>query len=82
MQDFSVEGVRPMFAGSDFLGSERNFTIGQSPKIWGIFQKRIKINKKFKNYCENSRKMQIFSDIFEIFWRDYGKNKEYNMDRL
>ena len=25
--------------GYDFRGSQRNFTIRQSPKIWGIFQK-------------------------------------------
>ena len=39
MQDFSVEGVRQMFGGSDFRGSEREFTIGQILKIWGNFSK-------------------------------------------
>ena len=43
--------------GSDFRGSERNFTIGQSPKIRGNFSKIcIKINKNVNTYWENSRK--------------------------
>ena len=61
MQDFSVEGgVRQMFGGFDFLRMEQNFTIGQSPKIWGNFLKYslklIKILKKCKtkgNFQEN-----------------------------
>ena len=72
MQEFSVEGVRKMFGGSDFSRVERNLTIGQSPEIWGNFSKiGIKINKNLQNYCENSRKMQIFRNflkIFKIFW--------------
>ena len=48
MQDFSVEGLRQMFGGSDFSRVERNFTIGQSAKTWGNFSKNcIKINKYF-----------------------------------
>ena len=40
-----------MFGGSDFLRVERNFTIGQSHKIWGNFSKIcIKINKNLINY--------------------------------
>ena len=40
MQDFSVEGgPQHVWGGSDFSRVERNFTIGQSPKIWGNFQK-------------------------------------------
>ena len=70
MQDFSVEGVQKMFGGSDFSRVERNFTIGQSPKIWGNFSKiRIKINKKLKKYGENSRKNANFSENFLIFGR-------------
>ena len=51
MQEFSVERVQQMFGGTDFGGSERNFTIGQMPKIYGNFSKIcIKINKTLKNY--------------------------------
>ena len=65
MQDFSVEGVRQMFGGSDFSRVERNFAIGQSPKIWGNFSKIcIKINKNVQDYWENARKMQIFRTCF------------------
>ena len=39
MQNFSVDGVRQMFGGSDVRGSEQNFTIGQSQKIWKITPK-------------------------------------------
>ena len=39
MQDFSVEGAPPNVWGPIFRGWERNFTIVQSPKIWGNFQK-------------------------------------------
>ena len=54
--------------GSDFSRVERNFTIGQTPKIWGNFSKiGIKINKNLQNYWENSRKMQIFLKIFLNF---------------
>ena len=43
MQDFSGGGV-------DFSRVKRNFTIGQSLKIWGNFSKIcIKINKQLKN---------------------------------
>ena len=71
-----------MFCGSDFRGSDRNFTIGQSPKIWGKFSKIcIKIHKNLKKYRENGRKMQIFRKFFIFGW-DYGKTKKYNMDRL
>ena len=50
MQDFSVEGGPPNVWGSDFSKVERNFTRGQSPKIWGNFSKIcIKINKNLKN---------------------------------
>ena len=51
MQDFSVEGGPQNVWGSDFSRVEGNFTIGQSPKIWGSFSKIcIKCNKKLKNY--------------------------------
>ena len=65
MQDFSVEGgPQNVWGGSDFSRVELNFTIGQSPKIWGNFSKiGIKINKNLQNYWENSRKMQIFRKI-------------------
>ena len=44
MQDFSVEGgPQNVWGWSDFSRVERNFTTGQSPKIWGHFSKiRIK----------------------------------------
>ena len=55
---FRLRGDHKFFGESDFSRVERNFTIGQSPKIWGKFSKiSIKINKKLKNYSENSRKM-------------------------
>ena len=56
-----------MFGGSDFLRVERNFTIGQSQKIWGNFSKIcIKINKtleklrKFEKKCKFFRKFVNF----------------------
>ena len=65
--------------GSDFRGSEWNFTIGQSPKIYGNFSKIcIKISKNLKNYRENSRKNANFSEFFNFQEGDYGKYKEYN----
>ena len=69
MQDFSAEGgPQNVWGGSDFSRVERNFTIGQTPKIWGNFSKiGIKINKNLQNYWENSRKMQIFLKIFLNF---------------
>ena len=46
MLDFSVEGGPQNVWGSDFSRVELNFTIGQSPKIFGNFSKIcIKINK-------------------------------------
>ena len=54
-----------MFGGPEFSSVERNFTIGQSPKIWGKFSKIwIKITKKWKNYWENSRKNANFQKGF------------------
>ena len=51
MQAFSVEGGPQNVWGSDFSRVERNFTIGQSPKIWGNFSKIwLKINKNFDKY--------------------------------
>ena len=60
MQDFSVEGVHKMFGGSDFSRVERNFTIGQSPKIC------IKINRKLKEIWENWRKCKFFRIFFNF----------------
>ena len=75
MQDFGVEGVRQMIEGSDFSRVERNFTIGQSPKIWGNFSNiRIKINKNSKNIRENSRKNANFLENFLIFDHNLGHN--------
>ena len=66
MQDFSVEaGPQNVWGGSDFSRVERNFTIGQRPKIRGNFSKIwIKINKKLKNIEKIREKMQIFQKIF------------------
>ena len=67
---FRLRGVHEMFGGSDFSRVERNFTIGQSPKIWGNFSKIcIKINKKLKNIEKIREKMQIFQKNFLIFGR-------------
>ena len=64
---FGWGGARQMFGESDFSRVERNFTIGQSPKIWGNYSKiRIKINKYLQNCWENSRKMQIFRKFFNF----------------
>ena len=61
---FRLRGIHKMFWGSNFSRVERNFTIGQSPKIWGNFSKiGIKINKNLQNYWENSRKCN-YSEIF------------------
>ena len=69
MQDFSVEGgPENVWGGSDFSRVERNFTIGQSPKIWGNFSKIcIKINKKVEKIEKIREKMQIFQKIFFNF---------------
>ena len=49
MQDFLGEGGAANVWGSDFRGSERIFTIGQSTNIWGNFSKIcIKINENFE----------------------------------
>ena len=66
MQEFSVEGgPQNVWGGSDFSRVLLNFTIGQSPKIWGNFSKIcIKINKKLKNIEKIREKMQIFQKIF------------------
>ena len=54
-----------MFGGSEFSRVKRNFTIGQSPKIWGNFSKIcIKINKKLKDIEKIREKMQAFQQIF------------------
>ena len=59
-----------MFGGSDFSRVERNFTIGQSPKIWGNFSKIcIKINKKLKKILRKFEKNADFSENFLIFGR-------------
>ena len=43
MQDFSVEGgAQNVWGGSDFSRVERNFTIGQIPKILGNFFKNMR----------------------------------------
>ena len=56
-----------MFGGFDFSRVELNFTIGQSPKIWGNFSKIcVKMNRNLQNYWENSRKMHIFRKIFNF----------------
>ena len=48
-----------------FSRVERNFTIGQSPKIWGNFQKyALKLIKIWKIIEKIPEKMQIFRKIF------------------
>ena len=70
MQGCSFEGGPQKVWGSHFSMVERNFTIGQSPKIWGNFSKIcIKIYKKWKNIEKMPEKMQIFQTIFLIFGR-------------
>ena len=51
MQDFLVEGGPENVWGSDCSRVERNFTVGQSPKIWGNFSKyALKLKKNFEKY--------------------------------
>ena len=71
MQDFSVEGgPQNVWGGSNFSRVERNFTIGQSPKIRGNFSKIcIKINKKLKNIEKIREKNADFSEKFLNFGR-------------
>ena len=64
MQDFFQRGGPQNVWGSDFSRVERNFTIGQSPKIWGNSKICIKINKKLKNIEKIREKMQFFQKIF------------------
>ena len=57
---FRLRGSAKCLGGSNFSRAEGNFTIGQSPKIWGNFSKVcITIYKNLKNYREPLRKMQI-----------------------
>ena len=64
MQDFSVKGGPENVGGSDFSRVERNFTIGQSPKIWGNFSKIcIKINKKIEKI---EKKCNFFRKFFNF----------------
>ena len=67
---FGWGGSIKCWGGSYFSRVERNFTIGQSPQIWGNFSKIcIKINNKLKNYWETSRKNANFSENFLILGR-------------
>ena len=68
---FRLRWVYKMFGGSDSSTVERNFTIGQSYKIWGNFTKIcIKINKNLKKHWENSRENGRFSGYLSIFLGD------------
>ena len=72
-----------MFWGSDFRRLERNFTIGQSPKIWGNFSKiciKICINKNLEKLERKFEKMQISRKLFNFRAGLWG-NAEYNRDR-
>ena len=56
-----------MFGASDFRGSEWNFTIGQTPKIWGKFSKyALKLMKIWK-FIGTIRENGIFSEFVSIF---------------
>ena len=59
-----------MFVGVRFFeGGTKFYQWNETPKIWGNYSKVfIKINKTLENYWENSGKMQIFPEIFLIFW--------------
>ena len=67
MLDFSVEGGPPNGWGLDFGGSNRKFTIGQSPKIWGNFSKICLKLIKTRNFIEKIREKFNFSESFLIF---------------
>ena len=58
----------PTVWGSDFLESERNFTIGQGPRSWGKFSKMCtKTNKNWK-IIKNIRekKCKFFRKLFNF----------------
>ena len=76
MQDFSVEGVHQIFGGYDFRVQERNFTIGQSPKIWGNFSKMCsKINKNVKKLLRKLETNRNCPENILIFGREMGKRR-------
>ena len=83
MQDFSIEGCPPnVWRGPIFGGRNENFFMGKSLKFGVIFQKyALKLIKLWK-IIEKIREKCKFFQLLKIFWRDYGKNKEYNMERL
>ena len=74
MQDFSVDEVYQMFGESGFRGSDRNFTIGQSPQIWGNFSNIcIKINKSLGKL---SRKLTF--DINQFFFFHFSNRFKFS----
>ena len=67
-----------MCEASDFRRSERNFTIGQGPKIQGTFSNIcIKITNNLKS-IEKIRELCKVLQKYLIFGRNYVKNKGYN----
>ena len=73
---FPLKWSTKCLMASDFRGSERNFPIGQSPKICGnFFNISITINKYVKYYCEIPKNANI-SECFISFRTGRWKNKK------
>ena len=65
-----------MFGWYDFRVQERNFTIGQSPKIWGNFSKMCsKINKNVKKLLRKLETNRNCPENILIFGREMGKRR-------
>ena len=80
MQNFSVDGVPQNVWGVRLFECETEFTIGQSPKIWGNFSKigikLIKICKIIGEIRENANFLERFFKFSEREYFIYTKNKE------
>ena len=71
------------FWGSVFRESERNFTIGQGPKIWGNFSKIwIKINKNVKLIEKIREKMQNFPNFLTEKYQEIYRNNSCKINKF
>ena len=82
IQDFSVEGSIKCLESPAFEGRNGILLLGKARKFCVIFQKYALKFKKVGKLLRNFEKKRIIFRIFLIFRRDYGKNKEDNIDRL
>ena len=72
MEDFSLEGVRLMFWGSVFLGSEKIIRLCEDLIFGGIFP-IFAVN--YENYGENVKKCKIFPKI--LYFCAWLENRNY-----